>query len=44
MAYIASLVSVAIICAILGLVVLVKSSDLNSAESCAMFCKTTAVS
>lgn len=44
MAFIASTVSVAIICAILGLVLLVKGSDLNSAESCAMLCKTTQVS
>ena len=44
MAFIASTVSVAIICAILGLVLLVKGSDLNSAESCAMLCKATPIS
>ena len=44
MALIASKISVAIICAILGLVVLLKGQDLNSAESCAMLCKTAAIS
>ena len=41
MARIASTVSVAIIRAILGLVVLLEGCDRNSAESCAMLCKTT---
>lgn len=40
MARIASTVSVAIIRAILGLVVLLEECDQNSAESCAMICKT----
>lgn len=43
MAYIASSISVAIISAILGLIVLVKESDLNSAESCAKICKTASI-
>ncbi len=43
MAYIACFISVAILCAILGLVPVV-GSCLNSAESCAMPCKTKAFS
>ncbi len=44
MAFIASKISVAILCAILGLVVLLNGSELNSAESCAMPCKTAVAS
>ena len=44
MASIASMISVAIICAILRLSVLVKVDCWNSAESCAMLCKTEAFS
>lgn len=40
MARIASTISVAIIRAILGLVVLLEVRDQDSAESCAMLCKT----
>ena len=44
MASIASMISVAIICTILRLSVLVKADRWNSAESCAMLCKTEAFS
>ena len=44
MASIASMISVAIICTILRLSVLVKVDCWNSAESCAMLCKTEAFS